>query len=59
VAQNSKKRRVSSSRSPFTHLPRLPAAEFTATPLAWLAVLAVALAAAGLAAFRRRDLSSA
>jgi ABC-2 type transport system permease protein len=45
--------------SPFTHLPRLPAAEFTATPLAWLAVVALVLAAAGLAGFRRRDLSSA
>jgi ABC-2 type transport system permease protein len=45
--------------SPFVHLPRVPAAEFTATPLAWLAVLALALAAAGLAGFRRRDLSSA
>ena len=45
--------------SPFTHLPRVPAADFTASPLAWLAVVAVALAAAGLAGFRRRDLSSA
>ena len=45
--------------SPFTHLPRVPAAAFTATPLALLAVVAVALAAAGLAGFRRRDLSSA
>jgi ABC-2 type transport system permease protein len=44
--------------SPFAHLPRLPAAEFTATPLAWLAVLALALAIAGLAGFRRRDLVS-
>jgi ABC-2 type transport system permease protein len=44
--------------SPFVHLPRLPAAAFTATPLAWLAVLALALAAAGLAGFRRRDLVS-
>lgn len=44
--------------SPFTHLPRLPAATFTATPLLWLLVVAVALAAAGLAAFRRRDLVS-
>ena len=58
MAQELEEAAVSSSRSPFTHLPRLPAAEFTATPLAWLAVLAVALAAAGLAAFRRRDLSS-
>jgi ABC-2 type transport system permease protein len=44
--------------SPFIHLPRLPAASFTATPLAWLLVAAAALAAAGLAAFRRRDLAS-
>jgi ABC-2 type transport system permease protein len=44
--------------SPFVHLPRLPAADFTATPLAWLGVLALALAAAGLAGFRRRDLVS-
>jgi ABC-2 type transport system permease protein len=42
--------------SPFAHLPRLPAAAFTATPVAWL--VAVALAAAGLAGFRRRDLVS-
>jgi ABC-2 type transport system permease protein len=44
--------------SPFAHLPKLPAAAFTATPLAWLLVAAVVLAAAGLAAFRRRDLVS-
>jgi ABC-2 type transport system permease protein len=44
--------------SPFAHLPRLPAAAFTATPLAWLLAVTVVLAAAGLAGFRRRDLVS-
>jgi ABC-2 type transport system permease protein len=42
--------------SPFSHLPRVPAAAFTATPLVWLVALAAALAAVGLAGFRRRDL---
>jgi ABC-2 type transport system permease protein len=44
--------------SPFAHLPRLPAAAFTATPVVWLVAVAVVLAAAGLAGFRRRDLVS-
>jgi ABC-2 type transport system permease protein len=41
--------------SPFAHVPKLPGAAFTAVPLLWLCVIAVALAAAGLAGFRRRD----
>jgi ABC-2 type transport system permease protein len=44
--------------SPFAHLPRLPAAAFTATPLAWLFATTAVLVAAGLAGFRRRDLVS-
>jgi ABC-2 type transport system permease protein len=42
--------------SPFTHLLRLPAAEFMMTPLAWLLAITAVVAAAGLAGFRRRDL---
>jgi ABC-2 type transport system permease protein len=41
--------------SPFAHF-RLPGSEFSATPLVWLAVVAAALGAAGLARFHRRDL---
>ncbi len=43
--------------TPFTHVPTLPGGTFRATPLAWLSVLAAGLTAAGLAAFRRRDLT--
>ena len=43
--------------SPFTHVPKLPGGTFTATPLVWLLVVAVALTAAGLAGLRRRDLA--
>jgi ABC-2 type transport system permease protein len=42
--------------SPFAHVPKLPGTGFTATPLLWLTVVSAALAAAGLAGFRRRDL---
>ncbi len=41
--------------SPFTHIPHLPGGVATATPFVTLAVVAVALGAAGLAGFRRRD----
>lgn len=42
--------------SPFTHVPKVPGAAFAWTPLGRLALLAAALLALGLAAFRRRDL---
>jgi ABC-2 type transport system permease protein len=42
--------------SPFAHVPRLPGAVFTATPLLWLTAIAAALTAAGLARFRTRDI---
>jgi len=44
--------------SPYTHIPRMPAAEFTALPLIILTVIAGGLVAAGLAGFRRRDLEA-
>ena len=44
--------------SPFAHVPKLPGTGFTATPLVWLTVVAAVLVAAGLARFRRRDISS-
>lgn len=42
--------------SPFTHAPKLPGGVFSATPVLWLSVAALALAAAGLAGLRRRDI---
>ncbi len=36
--------------SPFTHVPKLPGGAFTAIPLVWLTVVAVAFSTAGLAA---------
>jgi ABC-2 type transport system permease protein len=44
--------------SPFTHVPRMPAEAFSATPVGWLLAAAVALAAVGFVAFRRRDLTT-
>jgi ABC-2 type transport system permease protein len=43
--------------SPFSHVPKLPGGTFTATPLLWLALVAAALIAAGLAGLRRRDIT--
>ncbi|MFI9766434.1 ABC transporter permease [Streptomyces sp. NPDC052415] len=43
--------------SPFTHVPDLPSADFRATPLLVLVLLAAALIAAGLSGFRRRDVA--
>ncbi|AVT37562.1 ABC transporter permease [Plantactinospora sp. BB1] len=43
--------------SPFTHLPAVPAADPSATPLVVLLAVAVALTGLGLATFRRRDLA--
>jgi len=42
--------------SPFTHLPKLPGGTVSAAPLVWMSVIAVALAIAGLAGLRRRDI---
>lgn len=42
--------------SPFAHVPRLPGSAFTATPLLWLAGVAVVGLVAGLSAFRQRDI---
>jgi ABC-2 type transport system permease protein len=43
--------------SPFTHAPRLPGGTVSAEPLLVLCLVALALAAAGLAALRRRDIA--
>jgi polyether ionophore transport system permease protein len=42
--------------SPFTHIPHLPGAGMTWTPVAWLTLGTAALTAAGLRGFRRRDI---
>jgi len=42
--------------SPFTHVPKLPGGAVSAAPLALLCLIAGALAGAGLAGLRRRDI---
>jgi ABC-2 type transport system permease protein len=42
--------------APFAHVPKLPGSAFSAAPVLWLTVVAVALGAAGLAGLRRRDI---
>jgi ABC-2 type transport system permease protein len=42
--------------SPFTHVPKVPGAGVSATPLVWLVAVAAALGAAGLVGLRRRDI---
>jgi ABC-2 type transport system permease protein len=44
--------------SPFGHLPKLPGGEMSWTPVLILTAIAVALTATGLAALRRRDMST-
>lgn len=41
---------------PFTHTPRLPGGEFSATPVIWLCAAALAMTAVGVAGLRRRDI---
>ena len=43
--------------SPFTHVPKAPAAAITALPVVGLLVISALLAVAGLVAFRRRNLA--
>lgn len=42
--------------SPFTHIPRLPGSAFSALPLVVLTALALAVATAGLAGLRHRNI---
>ncbi|MCS7483353.1 ABC transporter permease [Umezawaea endophytica] len=44
--------------SPYTHIPRFPAGDVDPVPLVWLVLIAAALVAAGLTAFRRRDITT-
>lgn len=42
--------------SPFRHVPRLPAEEFSITPIAWLLAIALIFTIVGLYGFRQRDI---
>jgi ABC-2 type transport system permease protein len=42
--------------SPYAHVPKLPAAEMSVAPVAWLLAMALALTGAGLIGLRRRDI---
>lgn len=42
--------------SPFTHIPKLPSAPLTMTPMLWLTGIALVALISGLAGFRRRDI---
>ncbi|MFG2224465.1 ABC transporter permease [Streptomyces sp. NPDC048644] len=42
--------------SPFSHLPKLPGADATASPFLWLLAVSAATTAVGLAGLRRRDM---
>jgi ABC-2 type transport system permease protein len=42
--------------SPFTHVPKLPGGTVSAAPLVLMSVIAIALALAGIAGLRRRDI---
>lgn len=44
--------------SPYQHIPRMPAADFTPAPLVVLTLVAAVLIAAGVVGFRRRDLEA-
>ena len=43
--------------SPFTHIPKAPAADITAVPLLSLVAISAVIGVAGLVAFRRRNLA--
>ena len=44
--------------SPFSHIPDVPATDLALSPLIVLTLIAAALIATGLGAFRRRDLAT-